>query len=79
VFTAVINEAPFGVPKHAPLLAPPLTVGTAKALWVKILSNPLATAPLVQEVGDRENHTGTLPYAQISDMSRKVLGRNLEQ
>jgi hypothetical protein len=69
VLTTIINEAPLGVAKHAPVLDASLTVGATKALRVKILGNPLPTTGIIQKVGDRENHTGTLPYAQISDMS----------
>src|SRR5712691_8583545 len=46
--TAVIDQAPFGVTKHARLLDTALTGGTAKALRVKILGAPLTTAGILQ-------------------------------
>src|SRR5712692_7965391 len=45
--TAVIDQAPFGVTTHARLLDAALTGGTAQAVRVKILGDPLTTAGIV--------------------------------
>jgi hypothetical protein len=61
------------VAKYAGLLNAAIAVGTAEALRVKILGDPVATASVIQQLRDGKNHAGTLPYAQISDMSQVFL------
>jgi hypothetical protein len=68
-FTAVIDQAPFGVAKDARLLDARLAVRTAKTLGVKVVRNPAAAFFLVQQLGDRKNHVSSLPSAQVSYMS----------
>jgi len=70
VLAAVIDQAALGGTEYSRSFHSGLATRAAQALGMKILRNPAATLRFIQQLGDRENHAGTLPYAQISDMNQ---------